>query len=286
MNTAKTSGRRGRSVQYSVGFAVTETIREAITRVPKRAWTPAMDADGDVREHADIVEITGLLPKEMTEKWPTGMRVIVRREHPHPGAQLSLFEHADGWRYQAFATNTTTGQLAFLEARHRAHARVEDSIRHAKDTGLGRFPSPASGRYPHREYGINTTWLLAVAIAADLTAWLRLLALPETLKTCEPKALRYRFLHIPARLTTSGRRRHPPPAGNLALDPGRRRRIHRCDGHPAPDLTTHSALTTATQGPSKTRTAAPRGTPSQPTHNKQHQREHQGINRNPVKDRG
>ena len=200
MNTAKTSGRRGRSVQYSVGFAVTETIREAITRVPKRAWTPAMDADGDVREHADIVEITGLLPKEMTEKWPTGMRVIVRREHPHPGAQLSLFEHADGWRYQAFATNTTTGQLAFLEARHRAHARVEDSIRHAKDTGLGRFPS--------REYGINTTWLLAVAIAADLTAWLRLLALPETLKTCEPKALRYRFLHIPARLTTSGRRRH------------------------------------------------------------------------------
>ncbi|WP_344062644.1 transposase, partial [Nostocoides vanveenii] len=71
-----------------------------------------------------------------------------------------------------------------------------------------RFPSPASGRYPHREYGINTTWLLAVAIGADLTAWLRLLALPETLKTCEPKALRYRFLHIPARLTTSGRRRH------------------------------------------------------------------------------
>ena len=200
LNTAKTHGRRGRSVQYSVGFAVTETIREAITRVPKRAWTPAMDTDGDVREHADIVEITGLLPKEMTEKWPTGMRVIVRREHPHPGAQLSLFEHADGWRYQAFATNTTTGQLAFLEARHRAHARVEDSIRHAKDTGLSRFPS--------REYGINTTWLLAVAIAADLTAWLRLLALPETLKTCEPKALRYRFLHIPARLTTSGRRRH------------------------------------------------------------------------------
>ena len=200
MNTAKPGGRRGRSVQYSVGFAVTETIREAITRVPKRAWTPAMDADGEVREHADIVEITGLLPDTLTKAWPTGMRVIVRREHPHPGAQLSLFEHTDGWRYQAFATNTTTGQLAFLEARHRAHARVEDSIRHAKDTGLSRFPS--------REYGINTTWLLAVAIAADLTAWLRLLALPETLKTCEPKALRYRFLHIPARLTTSGRRRH------------------------------------------------------------------------------
>jgi hypothetical protein len=79
------------------------------------------------------------------------MRVIVRRERPHPGAQLSLFEERDGWRYQAFVTNTTTGQLAFLEARHRAHARVEDRIRHAKDSGLGRFPS--------REFEINRVWL-------------------------------------------------------------------------------------------------------------------------------
>ena len=79
------------------------------------------------------------------------MRVIVRRERPHPGAQLSLFEERDGWRYQAFVTNTRIGQLAFLEARHRAHARVEDRIRHAKDTGLGRFPS--------REFAINQTWL-------------------------------------------------------------------------------------------------------------------------------
>ena len=66
--------------------------------------------------------------------------------------------------------------------------------------GLGRFPS--------REYAINTAWLTVAAIAADLTAWLRLLALPERLKACEPKALRYRFLHVPARLTTGARRRH------------------------------------------------------------------------------
>jgi Transposase DDE domain group 1 len=127
------------------------------------------------------------------------MRVVIRRERPHPGAQLSLFEEADGWRYQAFATNTAVGQLAFLEARHRAHARVEDRIRHAKDSGLGRFPS--------REFAINQAWLQAVSIAADLTAWLRLLALPDTLKACEPKALRYRLLHVPARLTRGGRRR-------------------------------------------------------------------------------
>jgi hypothetical protein len=124
----------------------------------------------------------------------------VRRERPHPGAQLSIFEERDGWRYQGFATNTSIGQLAFLEARHRAHARVEDRIRHAKDTGLGRFPS--------RDYRINQAWLTATAIAADLIAWLRMLGLTGDLATAEPKALRYRLLHVPARLTHSARRRH------------------------------------------------------------------------------
>jgi hypothetical protein len=127
------------------------------------------------------------------------MRVIVRRERPHPGAQLSLLEETDGWRYQAFATNTAIGQLAFLEARHRAHARVEDRIKAAKDTGLGRFPS--------REYAINQAWLQIVAVAADLTAWLRLLALTGDLTAAEPKLLRFRMLHLPARLTHGGRRR-------------------------------------------------------------------------------
>ena len=188
---------RGRRVDYSVGFAVTEKLREAITLVPQKVWTPALDADGGVRAGGDVVELTGLLE---LSGWPPGMRVIVRRERPHPGAQLSLFEQADGWRYQAIATNTATGQLAFLEARHRAHARVEDRIRHAKDTGLGRFPS--------REFAVNQAWLTATAIAADLIAWLRLLALPDRLLNAEPKALRYRLLHVPARLTHSGRRRH------------------------------------------------------------------------------
>ena len=189
---------RGRSVEYSVGFAVTEKTREAIDLVPEKTWTPAVDADGGMREGGDVAELTGLL--DLTT-WPAGMRVIVRRERPHPGAQLSLFEEHDGWRYQAFVTNTPAGQLAFLEARHRAHARVEDRIRHAKDTGLGRFPS--------REFAINQVWLILVQIAADLTAWTRLLALTgdaQALARCEPKALRYRFLHVPARLTHSARR--------------------------------------------------------------------------------
>ena len=151
---------------------------------------------------AEIAELTGLLPPRMLAKWPDGMRVIVRRERPHPGAQLSMFEELDGWRYQAFVTNTITGQLQFLEARHRAHARVEDRIRHAKDTGLGRLPS--------REFALNQAWLVAVMIAADLVAWTRMLACigaAAVLALCEPKALRYRFLHVAARLTRSGRRR-------------------------------------------------------------------------------
>ena len=193
---------RGRSVEYSVGFPITEALREAIDLVPKMIWTSALDADGGVREGGDVAELTGLLDKDVLAKWPEGMRVIVRRERPHPGAQLSLFEERDGWRYQAFVTNTKVGQLAFLEARHRAHARVEDRIRHAKDSGLGRFPS--------REFAINQTWLMLTQIAADLTAWTRLLALTgdaKTLATCEPKALRYRFLHVPARLTHGARQR-------------------------------------------------------------------------------
>lgn len=193
---------RGRSVEYSVGFAITEKLREAIDLVPKKVWTPALDADGEIREGGDVAEITGLLD---LSKWPEGMRVIVRRERPHPGAQLSLFEERDGWRYQAFVTNSTEQpgvQLAFLEARHRAHARVEDRIRHAKDSGLGRFPS--------REFDINQAWLAMTMIAADLTAWTRLLGCvgdAEVLAKCEPKALRYRFLHVPARLIHGQRRR-------------------------------------------------------------------------------
>ena len=136
---------RGRRVEYSVGFAVNAPVRDAISLLPDQAWSPASDADSGVRDGDDVAELTGLL--ELTG-WPGGMRLIARRERPHPGAQLSLFEEADGWRYQAFVANTPAGQLAFLEARHRAHARVENRIRHAKDSCLGRFPSRTASTRP------------------------------------------------------------------------------------------------------------------------------------------
>ncbi|WP_433528359.1 IS1380 family transposase [Micromonospora sp. CA-263727] len=187
---------RRRTVEYSIGWSVGEPERAAITALPATAWTPALTADGGVREKAEVAELTGLLT---LPGWPQTMQVIVRRERPHPGAQLSLFEHRDGWRYTAFVTNTRAGALQWLEARHRAHARVEDRIRCAKDTGLRRLPS--------REFAINQAWCLAAAIAADLLAWLQIHALDGDLARAEPKRLRYRLLHTAARLTHGQRRR-------------------------------------------------------------------------------
>jgi len=149
-------------LEFSVGYPVTEAVRDAIALVPKWAWQVASNADGLLREHADVVEVTKMLDLSNWAKTCPDMRVIVRRELPHPGATLDAFEIRDGYRYQAFPTNTPRGQLAFLEARHRAHARVEDRIRTGKDTGLGHLPS--------RQQNINEVWTELALIAADLLA--------------------------------------------------------------------------------------------------------------------
>ena len=122
------SAMSAQGLDFPVGFPVTDAGRAAISTVPKRAWQAACNADGDPRQHADVVEITGLL--ELV-RWTTtcpDMRVIVRRELPHPGATLDAFEIRDGWRYQGFTTNTSRGQTAFLEA--------------APGAGPGRRPHP------------------------------------------------------------------------------------------------------------------------------------------------
>ena len=122
---------------------MTSAVRETIGLLPEGVWTPAWDTDGFPVEFADVAELTGILPQRAGHGWPPGMRVLVRRERPHPGAQLNLFEEANGWRYRCLATTTPSGQLGWLEARHRAHVRVEDRIRCGKDVGLGRLPSEA-----------------------------------------------------------------------------------------------------------------------------------------------
>jgi Transposase DDE domain group 1 len=110
---------KSRRLHYSVGMTITEAIAEAIGKVPAEAWTPAYDGGGQVRKGAWVADITGLLD---LDSWPAGMRVIVRKERPHPGAQLR-FTDIDGHRFTAFATDTKRGQLADLELRHRRRAR-------------------------------------------------------------------------------------------------------------------------------------------------------------------
>jgi hypothetical protein len=183
----------GVSCSFSVGWHITTRERAAIGLVPKNVWIDAVDADGGHRDGAGLAEVTALLPARVLAGYPSGTRIVVRRERPHPGAQLDVFEETDGWRYTAFATDTKNGQLAFLDARHRAHARVEDRIRTAKDTGLDHFPS--------RHFAVNTAWLQVVMLAVDLLAWTQALLLDGHLAKAEPKTLRYRLLHTAARVT-------------------------------------------------------------------------------------
>ena len=168
-------------------------------QIPSKAWQPAYDADGEPRPGAWVLEVTGLLD---LRRWPHGMRVIVRKERPHPGAQLRITD-ADGHRFTAFATNTTPGgpgrQLADLELRHRRRARAEDRIRCAKDTGLTNLPL--------HELDQNRIWCAIVALACELTAWAQLLALTEhPARRWEPKRLRLRLFSIAGRLARSARR--------------------------------------------------------------------------------
>ena len=111
--------------------------------------------------------------------------MIVRRERPHPGAQLSVFDTIEGLRHQVFITDSPrpTCSVQRLELRHRGHARVEDRIRTGKDSGFGRFPS--------RRYGINQAWLEPALTAIDLLAWTRTLLLDGEHALAEPKKLRY-----------------------------------------------------------------------------------------------
>ena len=198
---------QGVDVLFSVGAPIDEPIRQAITALPANAWCPAIEADGQVRDGAEVAELTGLL-YGYGANLPTGTRFLVRRERPHPGAQLSLFDTIEGYRHQVIATDSPlgAGPLTWIEARHRAHARVEDRIRTGKDSGFGRFPS--------REYAINQAWLELALTGIDLTCWMRMLLLDGELALAEPKKLRYRLLHVAARITMSARRTRLRIAGH------------------------------------------------------------------------
>lgn len=203
----------GVDARFSVGAPIDAEVRDAISTLPASAWSAAIDADDEIRDGAQVADLTGLLDGS---SFPDGTRFIVRRERPHPGAQLDLFDTVEGFRHQLIATDSPVGSgpLAFIDARHRAHARVEDRIRTGKATGFGRFPS--------RQANINTAWLELALTGIDLLAWTQILLLDGTLAKAEPKTLRYRLLHTAAKITRGGRRtwlriaEHWPWARDLA----------------------------------------------------------------------
>jgi len=186
---------RDRGVRFAIGYDLTETVRAAVLAIPKRRWIPAVAADGvDERDGAEVAEITDRLD---LSSWPEGTRAIVRREDPHPGAQLT-FTDIDGHRFQVFITDLPEPDVAYLEALHRGRGRTEQRIRDAKDTGLRNLPSD--------NFAINAAWLATVLIAQDLIAWTQHLCLDGELARAEPKRLRYCLFHTAGLIVRSGRR--------------------------------------------------------------------------------
>jgi hypothetical protein len=194
----------GQRLSYSVGFSLPDNTPELLARIPDHVWAPALDAHDEVRDGAWVADLTDLL--NLT-RWPAGMRVIARKERPHPGAQLRITD-TDGMRVTAFATNTATGGpgtgLADLELRHRRRARCEDRIRVAKDTGLMNLPLHG--------FAQNRIWCAIVSLAVEITAWMQMLALSGIDATTagarrwEPKRLRHRLFTVPAAIAHTGRR--------------------------------------------------------------------------------
>ena len=203
------AGRR-RAVLFTCGWAITEADEQAIRLLPASAWKPGIGQDGAVQQDKHVAEITRLLSR--AAGWPAGLRWIVRRTKPsrRQMKNLTAFERGTGWRYSIIVTNIPdTGipgvpgshHAQFTDVLHREHAVVEDNVRVNKAMGLRALPS--------KTWIVNCGWVLAANIAADLSAWCRLLGLYdcEDLKDAEPDTLRYRLWHLPARLARHARQR-------------------------------------------------------------------------------
>jgi hypothetical protein len=185
---------REANIRFSVGYELSATARAAILELPESAWVQAIDGDGADRDGAWVAELTDHLD---LSAWPAGSRLICRRERPHPGAQFQIFDE-HGYRHTCFLTDQPGEDIAALELRHRGRARVEDSIRAGKDTGMRNLP--------HHAFEHNQTWLELSLIAQDLLTWMKLLCLTGELATAEPKRLRHRLLHVAGRIVRHGRR--------------------------------------------------------------------------------
>jgi hypothetical protein len=215
LNTAPEHGKRGRRVEYTIGWPVDERTLSGIDQLRESDWGTAVDTEGDPDPAAQVADLTGILRHgphgDRLASWPADMQVIARRTPRPVGKPAKLGEHPD-WEYGAFVTNTPSGQVQFLDARHRTQAHVEDRIKQFKACGARNLPSI--------DYGRNAAWLQLAALATSLTAWLRHLALDGELAKASTKTLRFRILSAPARLVSHARRRilNIPPGWEWSRD--------------------------------------------------------------------
>jgi hypothetical protein len=185
-----------RHVGFSVSARTNAQIYGAIVEIAGEGkhWKPALRQDGRRRKGAAVCEVTDLVD---LSGWPPKTRLVIRREPLHQGAQQSLFPDLE-YRYVGFYTDQK-GNPATLDVFHRAHVHVEDHIERLKSSGLCRMPFTS--------IEANGAWLAEVCMAADLVRWFQLLCLRGTLADAEPKSLRWRLWHAPARMVQSGRQR-------------------------------------------------------------------------------
>ena len=185
-------GLAARNCLFSTPMPTGDRFDGEIHQLRYDQWQPALAADGTVRRGAQVAEIA-VVPDWM----PEGTRVIVRRERPHPGAPLKLWDH-NGWRHQVIVTNQA-GDAVELERRHRQHAQVENRIKQLTDIGDAHFP--------FTRLAANAAWLETMLTAALLLAATRSLLLDDELAQAEPRRLRHTLLSSPARLIRRARQR-------------------------------------------------------------------------------
>jgi hypothetical protein len=243
------------------------------------AWTPAVRQDGSVREGAAVAELADV---PLGDGWPEDLRIIVRREPLHPGAQQTL-DDVDGQRFTALLTDLDDDDIVALDAGHRARARVEDRIKDAKDSGLANLPCA--------DFARNSVWAALVMVAhprllgADPAAGRRTgprapanPALPAVARRRphrpprparprpprRPLALGHRAATgvptavgpaCPGRLTS--RRPHPPTAATHTLPPPSPGPAPARPGTRRSDRQTSAAASAATSSPTTTREVPP-----------------------------
>jgi hypothetical protein len=188
-------GLREANVAFSIGYPVDENVRSALFLAEEEDWEPAVELDGSRRAGAWVTELSGLVD---LSSWPDGTRLISRRERPHPGAQLSLFDTHEGFRHTCFITDHKGKDVPVRELSHRGHARVEDGVRNWKDCGMRNLPFESFVR--------NDAWMALTLIAGALLSWMKMACLDGELAKAEPKTLRYRVLHVAAILVRRGRK--------------------------------------------------------------------------------